>query len=531
MDNCLLLLDTVGIKKYIFATRFLKEIRGASALLDELNRNKMEELIHQIAPDAESIYANGGAGMFIVPAASVKEIADAVSTAYKSIDAHITTAWIPYNEEWSNYKQDYCKLIYQADQNRYQSHTVSKITHAFFRDCDSNKNEYAIVNPDLENEKNRKLLSYAAYKKRKYNFDLKQAMQCGKLKPNTLWHKLNTTLTDNGYPDLKELDFPENFEDIARFDPQKYIAMIYADGNDMGKTLINEITSFDDLSKFSNKIDDAIYKATALAVHCNLTPSREMENGSLPFDILLLGGDDLVMVVPASKAFDVAIKIGEEFQRLSGKSLCIGVAIAHDKYPIHSLLHITEDLLKHAKKERARRLVAENRNANKAVNGMIHYRVLQQSCSVDWQEYKRENFEYKEEAGFYNRTCRPYTFDDLKLLINLGKRLKESRFPNNKLQFLYDAVFKNSNQCKIDTLFLLTRFGEQKGQEKQKELLYELFILPAQLAGKESISEENLAYCKIKQNNSRVEYRTAILDLVEILNFITGDKEAGNNAE
>ena len=39
--------DTDQIKKYVFATDALKEIRGASALLDELNRIKMGEIVHK----------------------------------------------------------------------------------------------------------------------------------------------------------------------------------------------------------------------------------------------------------------------------------------------------------------------------------------------------------------------------------------------------------------------------------------------------------------------------------------------------
>ena len=39
--------DTNRIKDYVFETGTLKEIRGASALLDRLNREKMPEIVLQ----------------------------------------------------------------------------------------------------------------------------------------------------------------------------------------------------------------------------------------------------------------------------------------------------------------------------------------------------------------------------------------------------------------------------------------------------------------------------------------------------
>src|SRR5947209_18528703 len=58
--------DTDRIKEYVFGTDKLKEIRGASSILDRLNREEMSRIVHQADPGAKTIYANGGSGLFLV---------------------------------------------------------------------------------------------------------------------------------------------------------------------------------------------------------------------------------------------------------------------------------------------------------------------------------------------------------------------------------------------------------------------------------------------------------------------------------
>src|SRR5437899_3423520 len=89
---------------------------------------------------------------------------------------------------------------------------------------------------------------------------------------------------------------------------------------------------------------------------------------AFPFDILLLGGDDLVMVTPASVAIPVAQAIAKSFYREANKerdaasgdaktggdvephSLSLGVVLAPIKYPFNLLLELAQDTLKFAKK-------------------------------------------------------------------------------------------------------------------------------------------------------------------------------------
>src|SRR5712664_1261780 len=60
----LVALDTDHIKQYVFATDRLKDIRGASSILDALKRRDMNRIAKEF--HAQEVYTNGGSGTFVV---------------------------------------------------------------------------------------------------------------------------------------------------------------------------------------------------------------------------------------------------------------------------------------------------------------------------------------------------------------------------------------------------------------------------------------------------------------------------------
>ena len=78
MTDALVAFDTDRIKEYVFGTSSLKEIRGASALLDRLNRQSMPDIV-----GGELIYANGGGGLFVIPESNAEGIIRKVQRFYQ----------------------------------------------------------------------------------------------------------------------------------------------------------------------------------------------------------------------------------------------------------------------------------------------------------------------------------------------------------------------------------------------------------------------------------------------------------------
>src|SRR3990172_1763470 len=97
MNRVIASFDTDRIKEYVFSTGVLKDIRGASALLDELNRKEMQEKVKEIDSTAECIFANGGSGMFELDESKADDCIKAIEKLYhtKTITGSVTGTYIP----------------------------------------------------------------------------------------------------------------------------------------------------------------------------------------------------------------------------------------------------------------------------------------------------------------------------------------------------------------------------------------------------------------------------------------------------
>ena len=478
MGKYVIALDTDRIKQYVFATDTLKEIRGASALFDELNRTEMGKIVKTIDQYAQEIYANGGSGMFVVNSEEhAKEFIKKVKRAYyeQTITGSITGVAEVLPDDWtmeSNVNEQIQRLSYKLRLAKGEN-PLSKtyISHSLLKDCESCGVEYAV-----KCDKNNDALCPSCCIKRKMNLIIKDDIEELSQHPeklsethSNLWHRMLFSLKEK-----LPLDSPEDFDQLGKLStPKGYMGLIYADGNDMGK-ILEKINSLQELKTFSNVIDNAIYEAVQEAIRQHLLP--ETGQHILPFDILLLGGDDLVMVMTAQKAIETAITIAEKFRQYTEKytltkssfiklsqgnipgeflaqlekfknqecyllewkraigptqfnqykslllehaekkgkyfTLSLGVAIAHAKFPFGNLLDMAEDLLKFAKKENVKRKIKGQGIDN---HGIINFQVVSASNSLNFSDdYKKTYVSEDEQPNSMKliRTLRPYYVSD-----------------------------------------------------------------------------------------------------------------------
>lgn len=205
-----------------------------------------------------------------------------------------------------------------------------------------------------------------------------------------------------GQTDPRKADNPWDLGEIAQVsDPPRFIGLIYADGNNVGG-LVERIASPAAYRQFARRLflatRDAVF--ASLADHLQAAPitaSEERtkwtgETGDVwihPFEILSIGGDDLLLIVPGSKALEIANDIArrleqpfqsqwlfksevkdvqklkdvqrywpvdeegrstaEEPKTLPVVSLSAGVVIAAENTPVFFLLDLASELLKSAK--------------------------------------------------------------------------------------------------------------------------------------------------------------------------------------
>ena len=119
-----------------------------------------------------------------------------------------------------------------------------------------------------------------------------------------------------------------------------YLAVIAMDGDQMGKTL-SGFKNIDGHRKFSEQLG-----AFANSV-----------KEDIPKDGLLIyaGGDDVLAVVKADVAIDVANKLQNKFKTKVGNNASAGIAIGHSSVPLQDLVHAA-----HAAESRAKKTYGRN---------------------------------------------------------------------------------------------------------------------------------------------------------------------------
>src|SRR2546423_3528113 len=90
---------------------------------------------------------------------------------------------------------------------------------------------------------------------------------------------------------------PSDFNELRGIAGGKdYLALIYADGNGIGQ-LMSELKSLAKIHEMAESIDDAVYRAMSDAISKHLKVIEDTPP-MFPFDILLIGGDDIMIVTP-----------------------------------------------------------------------------------------------------------------------------------------------------------------------------------------------------------------------------------------
>lgn len=515
----LIILDFPGIKKFVFGTDRLVEIRGASALLDELNRDIIPELLKKRFGQnrCRCVFASGGACQFIIDD-GFENIHEAIAELQGEVfeqtggALRMVAGIAPFAED--NYarslKHAFLDLKKVKTEDPFEP--TSPIHTGFIRECDS-CSDMATEWSDYAGES--KMLCATCHLKEKSGRD------------RGLWQKFAECMNRNSanWFDI-EKQRPKDFEEIGQRCQARrgYTALVYGDGNAMGQ-LVKKINSAERFERFSKAVDESIRDACyeALQQHCNIV------GGKIPADILLLGGDDLVVYLSADTALPFALEVIRLFEEKTreklmdddsdtffkeklgenGLTLSIGIAFGRSHTPISIMFDQAEELLKSAKLKGS-----EIGSKNEYTPACIDFHLTSRFNKARLKDCRKDLLVETTSRGETLRYYRgPYTFQEAQNLMTHAHRLKSSGIPNSRLHRLGEAPFKKKINGTIETL---TLYGRCRKSEQKKAIQEALSCFDC--------------WTVMPWNEGPDETTTVLVDLVEIANFTSLRKEDAQNA-
>jgi len=516
----LVLLDTDKIKEYVFATNKMREIRGASAILEELNSEPTEHLAQRFEM-VEKIFLGGGSGKLVFDNQNnAQHFCSELKKLYfsKTDGAASITAVCLERRVLNGQPESFQDWIYRGEKELRKAkdskyHRFQPLTNPYFKICESTGMSPA----ETMGQGDRRPICQASYIKRRQE-DEKDSVFFRKFKQflenpenAALREKVKDNWTLLFNKQIKEL-LPKDLDDIGALS-SGYVGLIYADGNRMGQRLAVKKSSaeYRDFSdNVKNGTQDAIFEALA----CHLRMNLKRNQKRFPFEILLLGGDDLIAVVPANKAIEIAIDFCKGFKaKTCGISISAGVVITHVNYPIHRMIEHAEDLLKSAKRL-SNKLYRESEGkpeAEREVNA-IDFMALKGALLQDVGEMRAGELSYHSDDHMgpepnLKLYQRPYTTEKLGKLIDWIQKMKQSGFPHNKLKAMYEALYRGKMQAMMDYLLITSRL--EKGPGKAREVMKAFW----------QKWDDGFDMFPWKKKTSN-EYVTPFIDLIELYEFI-----------
>lgn len=331
-----------SIQSYIFETNKLKEIIGASEIVEKVCKSEFQEHFKDFLENA-TILLQAAGNIRCVFSISDAEL-DSFKETYAKFSMYITL-------EYPELK--FCQAILDLEEKRGPTaESIQELNQAL-----TTKKQQPVYYPRLacmgvaRNQRTRKIQSYPIQNKLDKELDL-----ATKIKHQ---HKDGKLLLDK----LKNIhaDFPIDLEEITS--EQSFIALVHIDTNGLGNFIKKLIKNADSvaLQKFSNEVEAATILSLETAIKKTFPSIKDAtkENApKIPFRPVLIGGDDVTVIIKAEHAFDFTRTYISTFEEQAkkigvtkGKGLTAsaGIAFTKQKFPLHYTADLVEDLCKDAK--------------------------------------------------------------------------------------------------------------------------------------------------------------------------------------
>jgi hypothetical protein len=561
----LLAADTDRTQDYVFESARLPEIRGASVILSELNEQDAPACIRELDGTAEEIYAAGGGLLYQVDADKAPAIQRALESLYPEKTGVATITCV------------YRELPVPPDNGVPKSPTDADALSAFQRqrwehadkDLDCFGAWVRLLGHDLRRRKQEKRhtpfveappharrcqscrIRPAAAVYPHYEEEMPLCVECRQKNERSKRSPWRDEFFDprlrEYHPQLAEKYFeiagqgtvPRDIKVIASAchprnrNKSGYVAFIYADGDGVGSFVESRRTE-DDYRKMSQDLRDAAWYAVTFALANNLAiqpldnpmspdeTEEQRKRATQPFEIITVGGDDVMLIVPAHAALqvarDMAVKFTEYLEEKGietrGRPLTLsaGVVIAPQHMPVRLMRDFARELLKKGAKPRAK----ETRFA--AVDFQIFTSAAVYGSDIMSMRarppYSIQPLDKPDDKPLH-LYHRPYTIPELSSLLDALKELNDADFPTSQLYPLAGALERGRRRA---TLFYLYQRSRIKDKAHRAALAKVEAIIEAQE------KRDPLPWYKADPG-ATYTFNTTLRDVAELYDFVAAGEE------
>lgn len=434
------------IKKYYLETDNIKEMRGASILIEWLGEDVAPRIATEQWIPELVIYSGGGNLMALLPGEATDNLAINIEEEYLKHAPTLKNAYILYD---SNLKEiaccgdNYNELIRAVEsklsaRKRIKVYDLTESSHPL--DTGGHMEDFTLDGEQINFKRvtfeKSEICDSCRVRKSHYSLHLKdnetfnlcgsclQKHQVGRIKKTTFMSRYNTQMKKNVEPAATLKDISDE------------IAVVYADGNNMGG-IIREVKSLGQMAYFSRV-------AAAASVQSCYNALEKV--GINSFECIAVGGDDIFMITPAANSLKFVNKLIESFNeyfinlsRATEKiptTLSAGLIISKYNTPVRVLAEKAEQCLKKAK-------------------DIIRYDDSNQG-SIDFIVYREE---YAAESSAIEKpiktSLRPLTLISSCELVNAIEQLKKLNKPGKTaLQRLQAAVEHAESEVEFQIFYL-----------------------------------------------------------------------------
>jgi len=480
--------DADKIKDYVFESAKLPEIRGGSQILEDLNSKGISKVFRSLGlpdtfiDDEQSpgciAYMAGGGLLAVVPSKMADKLCEDIEELYPKETGAATISCVyqelPLDRDFGEGMRLQGLLLRRRKQEKEARPFFD--TLPVMRRCES-----CGIRPAQEIEEWPELrhLCWVCHKKAERGRGRKGKKKWtdkfeGFLKRDADAPETRQYLAGLAIKELQQVEGAHDIGEIAAASRRgRYVGFIYADGNGIGRQIEHSRSLQEYRQKSRMLLKEmrlAVYDALRRHLRIHRDVERETDGAKKkvdihPFEIITIGGDDVLLIVPGDVALLIALDICQTFERELTQSglfdkpaMSAGVVIADANNPVYFMRDLSEQLLKSAKQ----------RSAEERCGSTVDFLVLKSQSMLDCSLKSargRPPLQWYDNSNEIRRlTARPLTLEEARRLIRTTQVLQREGFSRGQLIELRQMLRLGRPEATLHYLYQWVRYPERLRQ-------------------------------------------------------------------